>query len=267
MCEADGSRRRGLCESEFGLVEQGAQGALARCDATRVEAAARRQCLVEGGDDEAGRRDDAHRPRVQTRWQRPARAVEAFVDAHQITEVRLPLLPSPLLSPLTPHSPHSPSKPTQAIRTAMRTMGLLARAPLEPPSQTALLDASVAVAGVVGGGVPGAGGFDAVWLLACAPPACAPEERPEARVERVWATFGVGEGKVDGKGKEKGQKDAGAENGKEEKEKEEKEGEKEKEGATRVSPLLATESDAPGLRIERLEDVRGLREIVDATES
>ena len=37
MCEADGSRRRGLCESEFGLVEQGAQRALARCDATRVD--------------------------------------------------------------------------------------------------------------------------------------------------------------------------------------------------------------------------------------
>ena len=143
----------------------------------------------------------------------------------------------------------------------MRTMGLLARAPLEPPSQTALLDASVAVAGVVGGGVPGAGGFDAVWLLACAPPACPPEERPEARVERVWATFGEGE-KGKGEGKAEGK------TGKEKTNGEEKEGEKGKEeGATRVSPLLATESDAPGLRIERLEDVRGLKEIVDAAES
>ena len=34
-------------------------------------------------------------------------------------------------------------------------MGELAGVPIEPAQQTGLLDASVAVAGVVGGGVPG----------------------------------------------------------------------------------------------------------------
>ncbi|KAH9940511.1 Phosphomevalonate kinase [Epithele typhae] len=122
--------------------------------------------------------------------------IEAFVDAHQTTE---------------------------AIRAKMRDMSERTGTPIEPPAQTALLDASVAVAGVVGGGVPGAGGFDAVWLLACDPAGCAPEELPVVRVERVWGTH---------------------------------------TGELRVSPLLASESRAAGVRVERLEDVRGLAEAV-----
>ena len=37
----------------------------------------------------------------------------------------------------------------------MREMGTLAGVPIEPPEQTALLDACTSVAGVIGGGVPG----------------------------------------------------------------------------------------------------------------
>ncbi|KAI3604033.1 phosphomevalonate kinase [Moniliophthora roreri] len=53
----------------------------------------------------------------------------------------------------------------QAIRAHMRQMGTLTGVPIEPVEQERLLDACVKEKGVVGGGVPGAGGYDAVWLL------------------------------------------------------------------------------------------------------
>jgi len=53
-----------------------------------------------------------------------------------------------------------------AIREKIRKMGELSNVPIEPPAQTELLDALTAgVEGVVGGVVPGAGGYDAVALL------------------------------------------------------------------------------------------------------
>ncbi len=104
----------------------------------------------------------------------------------------------------------------------MREMGKLSDVPIEPPEQTALVDACVSVAGVIGGGVPGAGGYDAIWLLVCDPPNCVPEELPATRVERVWSTY---------KGLD-------------------------------VSPLLATESVAKGVHVERLDEVPGLAAIV-----
>lgn len=52
-----------------------------------------------------------------------------------------------------------------AVRELIRQMGKLADVPIEPESQTELLDAVSAVEGVYGGVVPGAGGFDAVALL------------------------------------------------------------------------------------------------------
>ena len=51
------------------------------------------------------------------------------------------------------------------IRMLLRDMGTAANAPIEPPSQTKLLDAVGKVEGVLGGLVPGAGGYDAVALL------------------------------------------------------------------------------------------------------
>jgi phosphomevalonate kinase len=50
-------------------------------------------------------------------------------------------------------------------RGAIRDMGEKSGVPIEPPQQTALLDYCTKIDGVVGGVVPGAGGFDAIVLL------------------------------------------------------------------------------------------------------
>lgn len=53
-----------------------------------------------------------------------------------------------------------------AVRARVRAMGAASAVPIEPETQTALLDALTAtVDGVLGGVVPGAGGFDALALL------------------------------------------------------------------------------------------------------
>ena len=70
--------------------------------------------------------------------------------------------------------------------------------------------------------VPGAGGYDAIWLLVCDPPNCAAEELPATRVERVWSTY----------------------------------------RGLDVSPLLAAESVAKGVRVEAVDAVPGLAAIV-----
>jgi phosphomevalonate kinase len=50
-------------------------------------------------------------------------------------------------------------------RELVRAMGAKSDVPIEPESQTELIDALSAVEGVYGGVVPGAGGFDAVSIL------------------------------------------------------------------------------------------------------
>ena len=52
-----------------------------------------------------------------------------------------------------------------ASRELVRRMGAESGVPIEPESQTELIDALSAVEGVFGGVVPGAGGFDAVAVL------------------------------------------------------------------------------------------------------
>ncbi|KAJ1297927.1 hypothetical protein BS78_01G415800 [Paspalum vaginatum] len=51
------------------------------------------------------------------------------------------------------------------IRLRMREMGVAAGVPIEPDSQTQLLDATMNLEGVLLAGVPGAGGFDAVFSV------------------------------------------------------------------------------------------------------
>jgi len=70
---------------------------------------------------------------------------------------------------------------TQAIRGKMREMGTLSGVPIEPIEQTNLLDVCISQPGVVGGGVPGAGGYDALWLLVCEPAV--------EIIENVWSTY------------------------------------------------------------------------------
>lgn len=50
-------------------------------------------------------------------------------------------------------------------RQLIRQMSLASRVPIEPPQQTALIDTCSAVPGIIGGVVPGAGGYDAIVLL------------------------------------------------------------------------------------------------------
>ncbi|XP_076896021.1 phosphomevalonate kinase, peroxisomal-like [Bidens hawaiensis] len=51
------------------------------------------------------------------------------------------------------------------IRSHMKLMGMAAGIPIEPDSQTELLDATMNTCGVLLAGVPGAGGFDAVFAV------------------------------------------------------------------------------------------------------
>jgi phosphomevalonate kinase len=53
----------------------------------------------------------------------------------------------------------------KSIRKNIRAMGEKSGVPIEPPAQTKLLDACEGVEGVIGGTVPGAGGYDAIALL------------------------------------------------------------------------------------------------------
>ncbi|ETW80543.1 hypothetical protein HETIRDRAFT_459322 [Heterobasidion irregulare TC 32-1] len=76
---------------------------------------------------------------------------------------------------------------TEQIRVKMREMGTLSGVEIEPAQQTKLLDDSVSLAGVIGGGVPGAGGYDAIWLLVCNPPEMF-GMRPLQRVEHLWSS-------------------------------------------------------------------------------
>jgi phosphomevalonate kinase len=50
-------------------------------------------------------------------------------------------------------------------RDLIRRMSVASKVPIEPPQQTALLDACSEIEGVIGGVVPGAGGYDAIVLL------------------------------------------------------------------------------------------------------
>lgn len=51
------------------------------------------------------------------------------------------------------------------IRRGLKTMTLESGAPIEPESQTVVLNESIKLPGVIGGVVPGAGGYDAICLL------------------------------------------------------------------------------------------------------
>jgi phosphomevalonate kinase len=105
----------------------------------------------------------------------------------------------------------------------MRDMGTRAGVPIEPREQTELIDACVAQAGVIAGGVPGAGGYDALWLLVCDPAGLSADDHPVTRVESVWGSW----------------------------------------TGLDVSPLSATESVAKGCRLEDVDQVPGLRAAID----
>ena len=76
-------------------------------------------------------------------------------------------------------------------RDMLRRMGEAAGVPIEPAEQTALADATLALPGVLACGVPGAGGFDAVFAIVLSPAA-------GSRVEELWSTYGDRDGESTG---------------------------------------------------------------------
>jgi len=106
----------------------------------------------------------------------------------------------------------------------MKQMGNLSGVPIEPDEQTQLLDTCVTQAGVIGGGVPGAGGYDAIWLLVCDPESSRLDRTPLDRIEHVWSTY----------------KELDA------------------------SPLSSTESHAKGIQLEKLDAIVGLDMAISA---
>ncbi|KAI3619044.1 phosphomevalonate kinase [Moniliophthora roreri] len=119
---------------------------------------------------------------------------------------------------------HEVHEITQMIRDRMRKMGQLADVPIEPTKQTELLDMCVSQAGVIGGGVPGAGGYDAIWLLVCDPDESLPDQwpGPSDRIDYLWTNY---------------------------------------EGVN-VSPLSAMESKTKGIQLETLDQVGGLKDAI-----
>ncbi|GAA5972058.1 hypothetical protein JCM11641_002475 [Rhodosporidiobolus odoratus] len=75
-------------------------------------------------------------------------------------------------------------------RALMRHMGEASGVPIEPPEQTRLLDACSALPGVIGAGVPGAGGYDAIWVLCLDPSsAAAAAASPAQQVESLLRSY------------------------------------------------------------------------------
>ncbi|KAG0653691.1 phosphomevalonate kinase [Rhodotorula mucilaginosa] len=77
-------------------------------------------------------------------------------------------------------------------RALMREMGAASDVPIEPAEQTRLLDACSALPGVIGAGVPGAGGYDAIWVLCLDPPSSTSSTdstRPATAVESLLRSY------------------------------------------------------------------------------
>ncbi|XLR24436.1 phosphomevalonate kinase, peroxisomal-like [Arachis ipaensis] len=69
------------------------------------------------------------------------------------------------------------------IRYHMRLMGEAAGVPIEPELQTKLLDATLNLEGVLLAGVPGAGGFDAVFVVTLGD--------SSSNVTKIWSSLNV----------------------------------------------------------------------------
>ncbi|GAA98035.1 uncharacterized protein L969DRAFT_86040 [Mixia osmundae IAM 14324] len=74
---------------------------------------------------------------------------------------------------------------TKAIRASMKAMGQAAGVPIEPQEQTDILDScQTQCLGMIGGGVPGAGGYDALWMLTVAT-----SDDSIAQLEAQWTAW------------------------------------------------------------------------------
>ncbi|KAJ4457328.1 putative phosphomevalonate kinase [Paratrimastix pyriformis] len=67
-------------------------------------------------------------------------------------------------------------------RRRFRKLGVLSGVPIEPPMLTSLLDVTAEEEGVLCAGVPGAGGYDAIFAICLSP-------RARHKVERLWGEW------------------------------------------------------------------------------
>ncbi|KAH7479013.1 hypothetical protein PRIC1_009432 [Phytophthora ramorum] len=74
------------------------------------------------------------------------------------------------------------NKAYSKFRGLMREMGTSAGVPIEPPEQTAILDETMKIPGVLVAGVPGAGGYDAICVVVL-------HERVLQAVEDLWVEW------------------------------------------------------------------------------
>ncbi|KAG1453540.1 hypothetical protein G6F56_007548 [Rhizopus delemar] len=68
------------------------------------------------------------------------------------------------------------------VRSLLRKMGEYSDVPIEPQEQTELLDACMQVPGVIMAGVPGAGGYDAIFCIVLS-------EESKTQVRQVWKSW------------------------------------------------------------------------------
>ncbi|KAI7859009.1 ribosomal protein S5 domain 2-type protein [Circinella umbellata] len=68
------------------------------------------------------------------------------------------------------------------VRTYLQKMSQLSDVPIEPSEQTKLLDACMNVEGVILAGVPGAGGYDAIYCIVLS-------EKAKETVRNVWSSW------------------------------------------------------------------------------
>ncbi|TIB69039.1 Phosphomevalonate kinase [Wallemia mellicola] len=72
----------------------------------------------------------------------------------------------------------------KSIRKLFRELSDKAGVPIEPEEQTRLLDACSKIEGVIGGGVPGAGGYDAIYILTIS--RMANQSHAQTQVHKTW---------------------------------------------------------------------------------
>ncbi|KAN0060338.1 phosphomevalonate kinase [Thecaphora frezii] len=129
----------------------------------------------------------------------------------------------------------------KAIRAGMRELGTRAGAPVEPREMGDLIHhVALDVPGIVGGGVPGAGGYDALFLLYLRPAEYDAGGTRE-KVEKFWKMH-------------------------RQQSTEKQEGEKVELVELNVGPLLSRAAEGrAGLRVEDVGKVKGLEEVVERT--
>jgi len=78
-------------------------------------------------------------------------------------------------------------------RSLLKAMGEAANVPIEPDEQTALADATMDLEGVVAAGVPGAGGFDALFCLYVKGKETEKSDMVRDNVAKLWGNWKGGE--------------------------------------------------------------------------